>query len=127
MTVSHILAVLSSSDLVIDVEVIEMNVEPKTQSLRAKAILKKGYVLYVNEGIGENYRRYSYHLQKDDKMIRRWDNAPHWRDIRTFPFHLHLQDKDEPVECEEVFVRDVLLEITDILGERYGESTEASK
>lgn len=127
MTVSHILAVLSSSDLVIDVEIIEMNVEPKTQSLRAKTTLKKGYVLYVNEGIGENYRRYSYHLQKDDKMIRRWDNAPHWGDIRTFPSHLHLQDKDEPVECEEVFVSDVLLEITDILGERSSESTEASK
>jgi len=118
MTVSHILAVLSSSsDLVIDVEVIEMNVEPKSQSLRAKATLKKGYVLYVNEGIGENYRRYSYHLQKDDKMIRRWDNAPHWKDIRTFPFHLHLSDKDKPIECDEVFVSDVLLEIKNIIGE----------
>ena len=117
MTVSHILAVLSSSsDLVIDVEVIEMNVEPKSQSLRAKATLKKGYVLYVNEGIGENYRRYSYHLQKDDKMIRRWDNAPHWKDIRTFPFHLHLSDKDKPIECDEVFVSDVLLEIKNIIG-----------
>ena len=41
MTVSHILAVLSSSDLVIDVEIIEMNVEPKTQSLRA--FRDKGY------------------------------------------------------------------------------------
>ena len=118
MTVSHILAELSSSsDLVIDVEVIEMNVEPKSQSLRAKATLKKGYVLYVNEGIGENYRRYSYHLQKDDKMIRRWDNAPHWKDIRTFPFHLHLSDKDKPIECDEVFVSDVLLEIKNIIGE----------
>ena len=118
MTVSHILAVLSSSsDLVIDVEVIEMNVEPKSQSLRAKATLKKGYVLYVNEGIGENYRRYSYHLQKDDEMIRRWDNAPHWKDIRTFPFHLHLSDKDKPIECDEVFVSDVLLEIKNIIGE----------
>ena len=118
MTVSHILAVLSSSDLVIDVEVIEMNVEPKTQSLRAKAILKKGYVLYVNEGIGENYRRYSYHLQKDDKMIRRWDNAPHWSGIRTFPFHLHIPDKDKPIECGEVFVSDVLLVIRDIVKEK---------
>lgn len=54
MTVLHILAMLLSSDLVIDVKVLEMNVEPKTQSLRAKAILKKGYVLYVNEGTGEN-------------------------------------------------------------------------
>jgi len=56
MMVSQILAVLSSSELVIDVGIMEMNIEPKTQLLRAKAILKKGYVLYVNEGIGENYR-----------------------------------------------------------------------
>jgi len=116
MMVSRILAVLSSSDLVIDVEIIAMTIEPKTQSLRAKAILKKGHVLYVNEGIGENYRRYSYHLQRDDKMIRRWDNAPHWKDIRTFPFHLHLSDKDKPIECDEVFVNDVLSGIRDIIG-----------
>jgi predicted RNase H-like nuclease (RuvC/YqgF family) len=114
MTVSHILAVLSSSDLVMSVEVVEVNAEPKVQSLRAKATLKNGYVLYVNEGIGEHYRRYSYHLQKGGKMIRRWDNAPHWMDIRTFPFHVHLPDADKPVECGEVFVNDVLSEIRDI-------------
>ena len=111
MAVSHILAVLSSSDLVMSVEVVEMNVEPTVQSLRAKATLKNGYMLYVNEGMGENYRRYSYHLQKGDEMIRRWDNAPHWMGVRTFPFHLHLPDTDKPVECGEVFVNDVLSEI----------------
>jgi len=42
MTVSHILAVLSSSDLVVNVVVLEMILELKTQSLRAKALLKKG-------------------------------------------------------------------------------------
>ncbi len=116
MTVSYILAALSSSNLVTNVEVIEMNVEPTVQSLRAKATLKKGYVLYINEGMGENYRRYSYHLQKDRKMIRRWDSAPHWRSIRTFPFHLHLPGNDKPIECGEVFVNDILTEIGDIFG-----------
>ncbi len=47
-------------------------------------------------------------------MIRRWGNAPHWVDIRTFPFHVHLIDTDKPVECGEVFVNDVLSEIRDI-------------
>ena len=51
-------------------------------------------------------------------MIRRWDNAPHWSGIRTFPFHLHIPDKDKPIECGEVFVSDVLLEIRDIVKEK---------
>ena len=104
MAVSHILAMLSSSDLVMNVEIIEMNVEPNVQSLRAKATLKEGYVLYVDEGMGENYRWYSHHLQKCDKMIRRWGNAPHWMGIGAFPFHLHPPDSDKPIECGEVFV-----------------------
>ena len=55
MTVTYILAVLSQSDIVINVEVVEMNVEPTVQSLRAKATLKRGYVLYVNERIEKCY------------------------------------------------------------------------
>lgn len=47
MTVTYILAVLSQSDIVINVEVVEMNVKPTVQSLRAKATLKRGYVLYM--------------------------------------------------------------------------------
>ena len=52
MTVSHILAVLSSSDLVMSVEVVEMNVEPKLQSLRAKATLKKWLSASCERGYG---------------------------------------------------------------------------
>jgi hypothetical protein len=52
--------------------------------------------------------------KKGDEMIHRWDNAPHWGGIRTFPFHLHLPDTNKPVECGEVFVNDVLSEIRDI-------------
>ena len=58
MTVPHILAMLSSSDLVMNAEIIEMNVEPKVQSLRAEATLKDGYVLYVNEGMGGHYETF---------------------------------------------------------------------
>jgi len=77
--------------------------------------MKRNYVLYVNESVGDDYRRYSYHLQKDDKMVRRWDNAPHGVAIRTFPFHLHIPAKDKPIECKAVFINDVLWEIRDII------------
>ncbi|MDI6655362.1 MAG: DUF6516 family protein [Candidatus Hydrothermarchaeota archaeon] len=33
--------------------------------------------------------KYSFHWQKRDKMIIRWDNAPHHREISTFPHHAH--------------------------------------
>ncbi|HBQ27875.1 MAG TPA: hypothetical protein DD719_00335 [Desulfotomaculum sp.] len=117
MTVSHILTLLSANSLVTNVIVVEINIEPKTQSLRVKAALKKDFVLHINESIGESYRRYSYHLQKDNKMILRWDNAPHWKEIKTFPFHLHVPDRERPIECNEVFIDDVFLEIRDILCE----------
>jgi hypothetical protein len=117
MMVPRILAILSSSDIVIDVEIIEMILEPNTQYLRAKAKLRKGYVLYVTEGIGESYRRYSYHLKRDNEMIKRWDNAPHWKSIKTFPFHVHLAGNDKPQASMEVFVDDVLLELRELIGE----------
>lgn len=34
--------------------------------------------------------KYSFHWQrKDGTPICRWDNAPHHRDLATFPHHLH--------------------------------------
>ncbi len=41
-------------------------------------------------------------------MVRRWDNAPHWPEMKTFPHHLHLDDEDEALECREIFIDDVL-------------------
>ncbi|MGZ8218021.1 toxin-antitoxin system TumE family protein [Methylomagnum sp.] len=34
--------------------------------------------------------KYSFHWQRaDGSLVRRWDNAPHHREIATFPHHLH--------------------------------------
>jgi hypothetical protein len=32
--------------------------------------------------------KYAYHWQ-GQKFIRRWDNAPHWETVSTFPHHVH--------------------------------------
>lgn len=111
MKVQDILDALSSSEVVEEVEVLVLVQEPGRQALRAVATLAGGYVLYINEAVGRNFRRYSYHVQKEEKMVRRWDNAPHWPEVKTFPHHLHIESEKKVSECREVFVEDVLNEM----------------
>ncbi|HPT18864.1 MAG TPA: DUF6516 family protein [Methanothrix sp.] len=106
-----ILDVLSESDIVIDTKIIDLVQEPGRQSLRAIAQLKGGYLLHINEAHGRSFRSYSYHVRKGDDMVIRWDNAPHWPGMKTFPNHLHLGSEKNVIECREVFVMDVLKEI----------------
>ena len=59
----------------------------------------------VNEKI-----KYRYHyMDKEKKMIFRYDNAEHHKNIKTFPHHKHL--KDSIIESLEPNLFDILLEI----------------
>ncbi|MHC1632048.1 MAG: toxin-antitoxin system TumE family protein [Methanotrichaceae archaeon] len=115
MKVQDILDALSSSDIVEEIAVKVLVLEPGRQALRAVASLKGGYVHHINEALGRDFRHYSYHVQKEEKMVRRWDNAPHWPDMKTFPHHLHLGSEKKVSECREVFVEDVLNEMETII------------
>jgi hypothetical protein len=53
--------------------------------------------------------RYSYHYQKGNCLIFRYDNAPHHPELPTFPHHKHVGDCVEP--CREPDLHDVLREI----------------
>lgn len=115
MNVQEIADSLSGSEIVLEVEVAVLIQEPGRQALRIKASLIKGYTLHINESIGRGFRSYSYHVMKDDRMVRRWDNAPHWPDMKTFPNHMHIGGDKAPLECDEVFVNDVLEAVKDII------------
>ncbi len=115
MKAQEILDVLSNSDIVLEIAVIVLVQEPGRQALRAIVLLKGGYVLHINESHGRNFRSYSYHVRKGDKMVQRWDNAPHWPNMRTFPHHLHFGCEKNAIECGEVFVKDVLDEMKKII------------
>ena len=116
MNVQDIIDALSSSDIVEMIAVTVLVQEPGRQALRATASLKGGYVLHINEALGRGFRRYSYHIQNGGRMVQRWDNAPHWPDMKTFPHHLHRDSEKNVLECREVFVEDVLIEIEAIIG-----------
>jgi hypothetical protein len=65
-------------------------------------------VLYLTDRRIEKVR-YSYHYQKGDRLIFRYDNAPHHPELPTFPHHKHVDDQVEP--CQEPDLQDVLREI----------------
>lgn len=49
---------------------------------------------------------YRYHYQTaEGDLVKRWDNAPHHRQLPTFPHHVHVGDEvrpSEPVDLDEV-------------------------
>ena len=90
-------ACLTASPIVRDIEINDEFITSVSGYIDCTVVMIDGSVLYVTEYFttsGESIKRnkYSYHLQKNDEFINRWDNAPHHREISTFPYHFH--DKD---------------------------------
>jgi hypothetical protein len=65
---------------------------------------------------GLQIERYSFHWQRaDGSLLCRWDNAPHHREISSFPHHVHISDEGHVLAHEPVDVFDVLENIEKVL------------
>lgn len=59
------------------------------------------------EYFDQHERNYSYHWQdKTGKLLVRWDNSPHHKNIPTFPHHKHTGENIEP--SFEITLPDIL-------------------
>ena len=57
---------------------------------------------------------YRYHyMDANNQLIFRYDNAKHHKEIKTYPHHMHKEDK--VLESAEINIFDVLLEIQQII------------
>ena len=53
-------------------------------------MLKNNTELFIEEDFESGELNYAYHWQeRSGKLIKRWDNAPHHKEILTFPHHVH--------------------------------------
>ncbi len=90
----EIISVLKESQLFTSIDIIDLIDEEHVQLLRIKARVIDGSLLYVTELHTRDYQKYSYHWHEDDGvLITRWDNKPHWKNLKTFPHHKHVHDK----------------------------------
>lgn len=77
--------------------------------LKATILFVNSTELHIREFISEEERTYSYHWQDTQgNFIIRWDNAPHHKKLKTFPYHKHAPELEE---SKEVSLEDVIRNI----------------
>jgi len=113
-------ASLTASPIVKDIEILDEFITSVSGFLDCRVLLIDGSELYVSEYftvLKDRIKRdkYSYHLQKRGELLIRWDNAPHHKELSTFPDHVHR--KDGVHESKEMTVEDILEELSEIIQE----------
>ena len=58
---------------------------------------------------------YAYTFISDDVQVFRYDNAPHHREMITFPHHKHLGREEKPVPSDQPSLNQILMEIETFL------------
>lgn len=105
-----IVSLLKQSHVFSEIKVIEFVDEDTIQLLKIRATVKDGSVLYITELQAASNQKYSYHWQKEDgEMLLRWDSSPHYKNLKTFPHHVHESGKIKP--SHRITVEEVIREI----------------
>lgn len=97
--------------LLYEFEIIEHQNRDGVQVLRLKITFIDSSILFVTDIFisFENRRKYSFHWQNaKGKLISRWDNAPHYPDISSYPHHQHLQSEINVIASSEMNLIDIL-------------------
>lgn len=97
-------------DIIKETRVIQL--EQVANLLRFRIILKfaDDSILHIKEiKLPKNQRKYAYHWQdKNKKLLIRWDNSKHWKNISTHPHHKHVKTKKNVKNSYETTIVDVL-------------------
>ena len=73
------------------------------------------FVEFVDSGKKIEKFKYSYHYENNSKnLIFRYDMAPHFRNIETYPHHKHMANNNV-VASKEPSLEDVLYEIEKLI------------
>jgi Family of unknown function (DUF6516) len=91
--------------------------------IRVRAVLSNGDILEAFEFVvaspqAVQTRTYRIHWQSAvGQLKRRWDNAPHYPDISTFPHHVHVGPSDHVDSSGEMNITKALALVeTETLG-----------
>jgi hypothetical protein len=86
---SRLEALLRTSPKVVSFQVIDNDpFDEETFLFKLRCELRSGHILQIRLRSVAGMLRYSYQ-EFTDRPLRRWDNAPHFSQLSTFPHHHH--------------------------------------
>jgi hypothetical protein len=102
----EIIKYLEKSDVVREYDVLSFEIFDGGFYIKIRALLIDDSELFVREYSDVKERNYSYHWQdRGGRFLMRWDNARHYKNIETFPHHVHHSDRILPsyhISCNEI-------------------------
>jgi hypothetical protein len=107
--VHRTIKILKESGIVESIISIDTDAYGEYYKLKIEAHLLNGWKLHVWEHVTPRLQRYAYHVSNGSQLVIRWDNAPHHRQISTFPNHKHF--KDAILESRKVTIGEILEEL----------------
>ena len=111
---SKIVDYLKSIEIISSIQVIFLDDSLQRSICKIRcSLLPSRYKLDVRLIQTENKIIYSYQLFHDRPIIR-WDNAPHFPSVSTFPHHFHNQN--DKIETSNL-IGDIIEDIDYVLGE----------
>jgi hypothetical protein len=90
------------ADIIQVIEVERFRIVGASYELRVTIALKDGSTLFVKDYLFlDGSRKYAYHWQdREGQLKSRWDNAPHWQDVASYPHHQHVDGEGRVTSSE---------------------------
>jgi hypothetical protein len=102
----EVFSLLDSSPIVLTYKIIDFKFWETGSYVKIQIVLIDNSVLHVREYNDEFERNYSFHWQDSlGAFLLRWDNAPHHKNLKTFPHHMHKSNLIE--ESNVISLKDV--------------------
>lgn len=84
--------------------------------IRVRLTLSNGDFVEASEfftissaGIQQQRYRYQWMDSTKTQLRKRWDNAPHFSDIETFPHHVHVEREENVLPSKMLGILDLLI------------------
>ena len=105
--------ILKESSIIDSVILIDSDAIGNYYILKIQARLINGWKLHIWEHLTPKIQRYAYHVSEGTQLVIRWDNAPHHRQVNTFPHHKHV--KEDILASKEMSIENILEELEKII------------